>query len=577
MSEFANYDGFLRLIGTATENGLLTDAVRQRPFSVILLDEIEKSHTNVFDLCLQLFDAGRLTDGRGRTVDFRRTIIILTSNVGASAAGLVGFGTGESAADARQDKETFPRELARFFRPEFLNRLDRVIQFQPLSLETAEQIARREIQSVLQRSGIRRRQLVVDIDPGVLSLVLRQGYSPLFGARPLKRTVERLLLLPLAKAIASGSLNGKTILRLTEQSGRVHANAAPAPALRDSRSEQADPLPSRRTDRVAILRNRWNALETAAQELAERKSELLMQTRDPAFFRSAEVRASVLNEIHNLDQFLALCEETGKAVKTAGDRNSGSGPKNGDASNDEKIDRLESELDYLDLVARCRDGRDLGDAIVTLALLNRSGHKQDAVTKLAGMYASVAARRRMTAEVIGEIHDGPHDRAHLLVSGLGAFGLLKNEAGLHQVDKRYKQRSSGSNRELLLDDQEIVRVDVRPAGNELSKQFQQQVKSRLSSLKPRRNRLISAEFSVSLLHQPSLRSSEFWTAGPKEAALARGLMVLAAEVDSGPEASSGVEVIRIYDLGLGPKVRDTRTGRETTRVKQVLKGEVVFS
>jgi ATP-dependent Clp protease ATP-binding subunit ClpA len=212
MSEFASPDGFTRLIGGRGENGLLTDAVRQRPFSVILLDEIEKSHVNVFDLCLQIFDAGRLTDGHGRLVDFRRSIVILTSNVGAeSPVAEVGFGgrpgpqglTGGASNQPMDAERTF-RELTRFFRPEFLNRLDRIVHFAPLSIDVAERIARRELDLVLQRSGVARRNLSVSVDPGVIALLVREGYSPHFGARPLKRTVERMVLLPLGRALATG-------------------------------------------------------------------------------------------------------------------------------------------------------------------------------------------------------------------------------------------------------------------------------------------------------------------------------------------------------------------------------------
>ena len=222
MSEFASADGFMKLTGGPGENGQLTTAVRQHPFSVILLDEIEKSHVNVFDLCLQIFDAGRLTDGHGRTVDFRRTIVILTSNIGGSSpATPVGFGTGSTPPPPEADKDKTLRELSRFFRPEFLNRLDRIVQFRPLSLEVAEQIARREIDLVLQRSGIRRRELTVEVSPSVAALLVREGYSPHFGARPLKRTVERLLLLPLARAIASGTVRSQAILHLNQRDGRV--------------------------------------------------------------------------------------------------------------------------------------------------------------------------------------------------------------------------------------------------------------------------------------------------------------------------------------------------------------------
>ncbi|MCW5851257.1 MAG: AAA family ATPase, partial [Anaerolineae bacterium] len=161
MSEFASPESFVRLIGAPGEPGLLTDAVKQRPFSVLLLDEIEKSHLNVFDLCLQLFDAGRLTDGRGHLVDFRKSVVILTSNVGAGTpAAPIGFGRSETSPTAERDR-TF-RELSRVFRPEFLNRLDRIVQFQALSLESAERIARRELDQVLTRSGVVRRQLTMD-------------------------------------------------------------------------------------------------------------------------------------------------------------------------------------------------------------------------------------------------------------------------------------------------------------------------------------------------------------------------------------------------------------------------------
>src|SRR2546430_15161454 len=111
MSEFASADSYSRLIGGKAESGLLTDAVRQHPFSVVLLDEIEKPHPNIFDLCLQIFDAGRLTDGRGRTLDFRRTIVILTSNIGATAPGTpLGFATAAGVDQAEVDKDRTFRE-----------------------------------------------------------------------------------------------------------------------------------------------------------------------------------------------------------------------------------------------------------------------------------------------------------------------------------------------------------------------------------------------------------------------------------------------------------------------------------
>jgi len=274
------------------------------------LDEIEKAHINVFDLCLQIFDAGRLTDGRGRTVDFRRTIIILTSNVGATT-GLVGFGAKDSHADAKPARDKMPIELSRFFRPAFLNRLDRIIQFGPLSLEVAEQIARKEIQSVLHRSGIKRRDLVVEVDPSVVSLIVKEGYSLRFGARPLKRTVEKLLLLPLARAISSGSLQRSSIVRLSSHANRIRVTTL---------SQQNKPTPSEQpasqtnaTNALAEVRARYERLDEAIQAMAARKTKLIAQTRDPEFFRNKDHRVAVFPIATYLSAFSPTSSITGIA------------------------------------------------------------------------------------------------------------------------------------------------------------------------------------------------------------------------------------------------------------------------
>jgi ATP-dependent Clp protease ATP-binding subunit ClpC len=566
MSEFANQEGFTRLIGTPFENGLLTDAVRQHPFSVVLLDEIEKSHLNVFDLCLQIFDAGRLTDGRGRTVDFRRTIIILTTNVGATT-GLLGFGAKDAtAAGPARDKTS--TELSRFFRAEFLNRLDRIIQFEPLSLEVAEQIARKEIQSVLLRSGIKNRELVVEIDPSIVSLIVKEGYSPRFGARPLKRTVEKLLLLPLARSISSGSLPRASIVRLSAHSHRVRLTTTLPPP---EKSVAIEPSQSQSTaERVLMdLRTRYQQLDDAIQSMAARRTSLIDETRTSEFSKNKDRRVSVLNDIHNIDQFLSLHEDIGNALRSVGD------PRRRDpaASRRDEIARLDQEIDHLAFVSRIQEPTDLGDALVTVSLVNRTGLAQDSVEKIASMYSALATRRRMLPEVLGEIYSSEQDHAYVLVTGLGAYGLLKSESGLHQVTRRYKQRAVRSGRETLRDDRELVRVNVNPAPSEPTTQFSREVKAKVSPLKPVRERLLKAEFAVNLFHQPTLRSLDIWTSGPKETATTRGLLVLAARGDAIADAAEA-GVIRQYDFGLAPKVKDLRTGRVTTKVNQVLKGHL---
>ncbi|HXJ55585.1 MAG TPA: AAA family ATPase [Verrucomicrobiae bacterium] len=573
MSEFAHVDGFTRLIGRANENGLLTDPIRQHPFSVVLLDEIEKSHVNVFDLCLQIFDAGRLTDGRGRTVDFRRTIVILTSNVGATAPSTpLGFAAGDSgAADVDRDR-TF-RELSRFFRPEFLNRIDRIIQFRPLSLQVAEQIARREIDLMLQRSGIRRRHLTIEVDPAVLSLLIREGYSPHFGARPLKRTIERMLLLPVARAISSGSLRGRTILRLTARDNRVEAaiTGSATPARPTAAAQVLAPTSVQQT--LTELLAAYGALETAVIPLADRKSELLLRMSEPQFHRQTADRGAVFDEIHKLEQFLSLHDGLGKVLSGIETRLRHK-PLNpiDEGPLREKLTQLRAELDHLRLVARSQNAQDLGDAIVSLSLVDRRGAPQSAVAKLAEMYRCLATRRRMTAEVLGEFYDEKHDLAHLLISGLGAYALFKNESGLHQVDQRYKQHTPRSGREVLRENRELVRVETLPAPLEPSKQFKQKVKAKISPLKPGKERLARTDFLVSLFHEELLRGIEIWTAGPKNDALARAHLLLSAHTQRSDASPNRDAVIRQYDVGLSPRVKDCRTGRATSQVDQIFKG-----
>ena len=283
MSEYATYEAYERLIGVGATPGLLTATVRERPFSVLLFDEIEKAHLNIFDLCLQIFDAGRLTDAQGRTADFRRTIIVLTSNVGSRIAqeAPVGFGRGVPPPDPNVTL----RELSRSFRPEFLNRLDRIVTFRPLSQETAEKIARRELAHVVERTGITRRRLVVDPDPGVLPLLLREGYSPAYGARPLKRTVERLVLLPVARAIAAGETPPGSILHLVARRGRVEVEVEspePAEVAGEAIVPAARAVPV--GERAARLQTQIDQLRDGAAPLTARKSELLVRAAAPGLW-----------------------------------------------------------------------------------------------------------------------------------------------------------------------------------------------------------------------------------------------------------------------------------------------------
>jgi ATP-dependent Clp protease ATP-binding subunit ClpC len=194
MSEFKDYDSYRRLIGSehgSDKEGLLTGKIKQNPFSVILLDEFEKAHPNVYDLMLGLFDDGRLTTGKGETVNFCSTVIIMTSNLGQASKHDSSLGI-LSRTEQVSERETI-RAVEGYFSPEFINRI-RVSMFRPLDLPAMQSIARREMTEALQRSGIARRDLIVDADDSVLGLLLRRGFTPRYGARPPEASRRRAVL-----------------------------------------------------------------------------------------------------------------------------------------------------------------------------------------------------------------------------------------------------------------------------------------------------------------------------------------------------------------------------------------------
>jgi ATP-dependent Clp protease ATP-binding subunit ClpB len=234
MSEFMEKHAVSRLIGAPPgyvgydEGGVLTEAVRRRPYQVVLFDEVEKAHPDVFNVLLQVLDDGILTDGQGRTVDFKQTLIILTSNLGAQA--LSQLPDGADASDAKRDVMDAVRT---HFRPEFLNRLDETIIFDRLAREDMAGIV--EIQMRRLHKRLAGRNITLDLDAGALTWLADEGYDPVFGARPLKRVIQRALQDQLAEMILAGDvLDGSAISVSAGVDGlivgdRVSRSTRPAP------------------------------------------------------------------------------------------------------------------------------------------------------------------------------------------------------------------------------------------------------------------------------------------------------------------------------------------------------------
>ncbi|MGB5855200.1 MAG: ATP-dependent chaperone ClpB [Oceanisphaera sp.] len=221
MSEFMEKHSVSRLVGAPPgyvgyeEGGYLTEAVRRKPYSVILLDEVEKAHPDVFNILLQVLDDGRLTDGQGRTVDFRNTVVIMTSNIGSD---LIQEHNHDTAYD--EMKEMLMGVLSHQFRPEFINRIDDIVVFHPLAVEQIKSIARIQLQGLMSR--LEDKGYEVTVTEQLLDKLTQAGFDPLFGARPLKRAIQQKIENPLAQAILSGKVvPGKPLALDTDESGLI--------------------------------------------------------------------------------------------------------------------------------------------------------------------------------------------------------------------------------------------------------------------------------------------------------------------------------------------------------------------
>jgi ATP-dependent Clp protease ATP-binding subunit ClpA len=220
MSEYMEKHSVSKIIGSPPgyvgheEGGTITELVRHRPYSVILLDEIEKAHPEVFNILLQVLDSGHLTDAKGRKVNFKNTVIIMTSNVGAEHIDRMskfGFSNlNDDASQYAQAKDKVAESLKNFFRPEFLNRLDEIIIFDILSKETIRNIV--EIQVDMVRERLAQKEIKLSVTKDVLEYIAKEGYDPKFGARPLKRVIQSKILTPVASMmVGEGMLQGGTV------------------------------------------------------------------------------------------------------------------------------------------------------------------------------------------------------------------------------------------------------------------------------------------------------------------------------------------------------------------------------
>jgi ATP-dependent Clp protease ATP-binding subunit ClpB len=229
MSEFMEKHSVARLVGAPPgyvgyeEGGALTEAVRRRPYQVVLFDEIEKAHPDVFNVLLQVLDDGRLTDGQGRTVDFKNTLIIMTSNIGSEY-----LANQKEGEDSEAVRPFVMAELRTKFRPEFLNRIDEIILFHRLKREQMAAIV--DIQMVRLQKLLVDRKLTLELDDTARTWLANKGYDPAYGARPLKRVIQKQVQDPLAEQILAGKIKDGQKVKVTVRGGQLVINGQPVKA-----------------------------------------------------------------------------------------------------------------------------------------------------------------------------------------------------------------------------------------------------------------------------------------------------------------------------------------------------------
>ena len=449
MSELQDPNALDRVIGRGGMGAAgrsLVERVRRQPFAVVLLDEFEKAHPRVWDLFLQVFDDGRLSDHAGETADFRHAIIILTSNLGTSeTAGDTTLGlVGESAAFS---PTSVTRAIERAFRPEFLNRLDRRLVFRPLTREVMRQIVRKELAEAFERQGLRRREWAVEMDESAVQLLVDLGFSPHFGARPLKRALERLLLAPLARAIVDRKApEGEQFLFVRADGDKLAVEFAdPDGAPTATRVSGAAPFdgslaaimyePRGTHAEVARLRDTLEALSGLAgsESWRQRKEALLAEVSAAGFWERGD-RHAILGRAEYLDRI----ESALRSAKSLLERLEGGSRAPREAYSRELERRLAQSLFLLD--AASHEALDSGprDAFVAIEPLQEAGERGDAgvefVRRVAGMYEAWARARGMRVTAMESRSAAHPARTTLAISGFAAYALLAAEGGVHVLE-----------------------------------------------------------------------------------------------------------------------------------------------
>jgi ATP-dependent Clp protease ATP-binding subunit ClpC len=469
MSELMTAEALDRILGENSqmaESAALVNQIRKQPFSVVLLDEFEKANPSVWDLFLQVFDDGRLTDRRGNTSDFRHCILIMTSNLGATLPHGLSIGFMQDHSQAL-DGDGFAawnveRAVAQTFRREFVNRIDRVVVFRPLGRSVMRELLHKELTDVLRRRGLRNRAWAVEWDESAVDFLLQKGFTADLGARPLKRAVERYLLSPLAVTIVNHQFpEGDQFLFVRSDGERInvsfidpdkldqdesdapstHAGEEGAPVLKeivlDARGTHAE---------VAFLKNEYERLAELIGDPSweERKQGLWSQTTAKGFWEAPQ-RFKIFGHFEYMERIEtgletagALLQRLQQIARHAEDRKYF--PR-------ELVGRLAQQVYLVEAAHAGLLENAPQDAFLWIraccdSLVEREACDEFA-RRVAGMYRAWAEKRGMRLALLEEKGgDGEQPfQALLAISGFASYAILEPEAGLHVKEIRQDQKS----------------------------------------------------------------------------------------------------------------------------------------
>ena len=474
MSEFQAPDSAAKILGVSTIGApteTLVARVRKQPFSLILLDEFEKAHPMIWDLFLQVFDDGRLTDAAGLTADFRHSLIILTTNLGATSHRDSGIGFAPSASGFTNEQVL--RAIGQTFRPEFQNRLDKIIVFKPLTRELMRGILTKELARLFERRGLKDRDWAVEWDASALEFLLERGFTPEMGARPLKRAIDDYVVAPLAATIVERRFpEGDQFVFMRRNGNALRADFVDPDA--DDPSEIVDeaPLPdggerpalfdmmrapAGSGSEIAALKERFGPLSARIEASAwsDEKAALAAAINAPEFWSSAD-RFQTLARLELMDR-LAVASETARSLEA---RLARMGAGSGKALRD----LVARQAMQLVLVGQgLKDLDDKSPAEIALSAepiftggLDDSERARAWCRDIEAMYRAWAQARNMQMSEIEPAGTG--SSRILLLGGFGAHRTLAREAGLHVLEPPVNEQGN----RLTVQ----VRVAELPSGNQ---------------------------------------------------------------------------------------------------------------